>query len=439
MRARRSRRCGRTSGSHGGDVELIGGRRRRRARCGMAGSCDGCPSSAATLKLAIEDAIRRPAPDVEAVEAEGVAERRARAAADRLAAPRRARRRGTAWTTAGALPQLARRRHAARRTSPGSRCCSCGSTGRCYAYRAGVPGVRRLARRRGARAAPRARAAPAAARLRRPARGPLPRRPELHLEPVPLLVDGPGLVQVALGRRWRDGRPSRRLHRARAAAQRSPRRRSRRRRSTATSAARRSPPTTAICSTSQRRAAVRVPGRARSSSTAARRAAATTGSCPTGAAADRRLRARRRALGRRCACRSTSRSSSAARAGGRVVAFYPSPMGATESLLELSAWGELEAREPGPGGDAARRRGAARQPREGCARALARARRPLLRARRPHPHALEGVRRGHRGVERDRPVLLRARTRRQDGHEGRCRPDNQVNRTADRETNQGKE
>lgn len=31
---------------------------------------------------------------------------------------------------------------------------------------------------------------------------------------------------------------------------------------------------------------------------------------------------------------------------GRVVAFYPSPMGATESLLELATWEELEERNP---------------------------------------------------------------------------------------------
>ena len=31
---------------------------------------------------------------------------------------------------------------------------------------------------------------------------------------------------------------------------------------------------------------------------------------------------------------------------GRVVAFYPSPLGATESLLELAAWDELAARNP---------------------------------------------------------------------------------------------
>ena len=36
----------------------------------------------------------------------------------------------------------------------------------------------------------------------------------------------------------------------------------------------------------------------------------------------------------------------ASTAVGRVVAFYPSPMGATESLLELEAWEDLQARNP---------------------------------------------------------------------------------------------
>jgi nitrite reductase/ring-hydroxylating ferredoxin subunit len=40
-------------------------------RLRLQGSCDGCPSSTATLKLAIEDAIHKAAPDVEDVVAEG--------------------------------------------------------------------------------------------------------------------------------------------------------------------------------------------------------------------------------------------------------------------------------------------------------------------------------------------------------------------------------
>src|SRR4051794_4733912 len=55
--------------SHGGNVELV------RIEDGIVhlkleGSCDGCPSSAATLELAIEDAIRKAAPEVEEIKAD---------------------------------------------------------------------------------------------------------------------------------------------------------------------------------------------------------------------------------------------------------------------------------------------------------------------------------------------------------------------------------
>jgi Fe-S cluster biogenesis protein NfuA len=56
-------------GSHGGDVELLGvddGVVRLR----MLGSCDGCPSSSVTLKLAVEGAIEAAAPEVTAIEVE---------------------------------------------------------------------------------------------------------------------------------------------------------------------------------------------------------------------------------------------------------------------------------------------------------------------------------------------------------------------------------
>jgi Fe-S cluster biogenesis protein NfuA len=58
---------------HGGDVELLsieGG----IARLRLQGTCNGCASSTATLKLAIEDAIQRVAPDIDGIEAEGVVE-----------------------------------------------------------------------------------------------------------------------------------------------------------------------------------------------------------------------------------------------------------------------------------------------------------------------------------------------------------------------------
>jgi Fe-S cluster biogenesis protein NfuA/nitrite reductase/ring-hydroxylating ferredoxin subunit len=59
--------------SHGGDVELLG-IADGVARLRLKGSCSGCPSSTVTLKLAVEDAIHKVAPDLERIEAEGAAE-----------------------------------------------------------------------------------------------------------------------------------------------------------------------------------------------------------------------------------------------------------------------------------------------------------------------------------------------------------------------------
>src|ERR687883_908897 len=60
-------------GSHGGDVELLGvddG----VARLRLGGTCNGCPSSTVTLRNAIEEAVMRAAPELEAIDAEGVAQ-----------------------------------------------------------------------------------------------------------------------------------------------------------------------------------------------------------------------------------------------------------------------------------------------------------------------------------------------------------------------------
>lgn len=54
-------------GSHGGDVDLIevtGD----TVRLAFAGSCKSCPSSAVTLELAVEDAVRAAAPEISAIE-----------------------------------------------------------------------------------------------------------------------------------------------------------------------------------------------------------------------------------------------------------------------------------------------------------------------------------------------------------------------------------
>jgi Fe-S cluster biogenesis protein NfuA/nitrite reductase/ring-hydroxylating ferredoxin subunit len=182
--------------SHGGDVELLG-IEDHVVRLALRGSCDGCASSAATLKLAIEDAIHKAAPDVEGVQAEGAAPPSPPPLlqleiADALRAPAA----GT-WVEAGALPEadgggplvheiagepvlfvaLNRTRFAYRPACPG-----CGGSLDGAALRDDELECPGCARRYDARRAGRCVSDPA-----------------LHLEPVPLLVDGAGAVKVALG------------------------------------------------------------------------------------------------------------------------------------------------------------------------------------------------------------------------------------------------
>ncbi|MBU3062570.1 NifU family protein [Nocardia sp. NEAU-G5] len=54
-------------GSHGGDVTLLGVED-GVVRLALAGSCRTCPSSSVTLELAVEEAVRAAAPEIEAIE-----------------------------------------------------------------------------------------------------------------------------------------------------------------------------------------------------------------------------------------------------------------------------------------------------------------------------------------------------------------------------------
>ncbi|ORA84165.1 NifU family protein [Mycobacterium malmoense] len=54
-------------GSHGGDVDLIGVDG-DTVRLAFRGSCKSCPSSAVTLELAVEDAVRAAAPEISSIE-----------------------------------------------------------------------------------------------------------------------------------------------------------------------------------------------------------------------------------------------------------------------------------------------------------------------------------------------------------------------------------
>jgi Fe-S cluster biogenesis protein NfuA/nitrite reductase/ring-hydroxylating ferredoxin subunit len=98
--------------SHGGNVELLG-IEGGVARLRMEGSCDGCPSSTITLKLAIEEAVLKAAPDLERIEAEGVAEPPPKPTTTFVAGPtlrkkekKRPEEDGASWTVVGGLPQL---------------------------------------------------------------------------------------------------------------------------------------------------------------------------------------------------------------------------------------------------------------------------------------------------------------------------------------------
>jgi Fe-S cluster biogenesis protein NfuA/nitrite reductase/ring-hydroxylating ferredoxin subunit len=60
-------------GSHGGDVDLLevvpgGGPEEFTVRLAFKGSCKSCPSSAVTLELAVQDAVRAAAPEISSIE-----------------------------------------------------------------------------------------------------------------------------------------------------------------------------------------------------------------------------------------------------------------------------------------------------------------------------------------------------------------------------------
>jgi Fe-S cluster biogenesis protein NfuA len=59
-------------GSHAGGVEFLGIDEMGVAHLALEGSCDGCPSSLVTVKLAIERAIMEAAPELTGLEVEGV-------------------------------------------------------------------------------------------------------------------------------------------------------------------------------------------------------------------------------------------------------------------------------------------------------------------------------------------------------------------------------
>jgi Fe-S cluster biogenesis protein NfuA/nitrite reductase/ring-hydroxylating ferredoxin subunit len=180
--------------SHGGDVELLG-IEEGVVRLRLQGSCEGCPSSAATLKLAIEDAVQRAAPDVERIEAEGAVAPPPPLLQLEVTPAARQRR---AWISVDAMPELA---DGARALEPVGEdvVLFLRLDGRTFAYRSACPdcgdslgdatlsGTELRCGRCGHRYD-----------VRRAGR--CLDSPQLHLDPVPLLRGADGQLKVAAGR-----------------------------------------------------------------------------------------------------------------------------------------------------------------------------------------------------------------------------------------------
>jgi Fe-S cluster biogenesis protein NfuA/nitrite reductase/ring-hydroxylating ferredoxin subunit len=185
--------------SHGGDVELLDVSEDGVVRLALRGSCDGCASSTATLKLAIEEAIQRAAPDVAEVMAEGAAEPapapllQIQMSEGLRAAPAPS---GAAWTDAGPLddadggPVV--------RAVGGADVLFVAAGGARWAYRPACPACgETLAAATLSGDALACGSCGAGFDVRRAGRA--LDGGELHLEPVPLLVGDDGTVRVALG------------------------------------------------------------------------------------------------------------------------------------------------------------------------------------------------------------------------------------------------
>jgi Fe-S cluster biogenesis protein NfuA/nitrite reductase/ring-hydroxylating ferredoxin subunit len=192
--------------SHGGDVELLE-IEDGVVRLALRGSCDGCASSTMTLKLAIEEAIQRAAPDVEEIVAEGAAEAPPPPPAllqievsDGLRAPAGGNGAGTgeaAWTAAGALPDLGGGGPVVREIA-GAPLLFVALDGGRYAYRPSCPACgASLAGAALAGSELRCGACGSRYDVRHAGRG--LDDPGHHLEPVPLLVGADGIARVALG------------------------------------------------------------------------------------------------------------------------------------------------------------------------------------------------------------------------------------------------
>lgn len=190
-------------GSHGGDVRLLGVSGEGVVELELLGSCDGCASSAVTLELAVEDAIRVAAPEViridvkQATAAPGLIPVEQLTSRLRPAAPP-----GVSWAAAAQVSDLAV--GGLHRASVGGMdLILCRLLSGIYAYRDSCPACSSSFEGAGMQRAP---AVPGSAVLTCPGcaahfdvrgAGADLDEPSRHLEPVPLL-ERDGAVEVAV-------------------------------------------------------------------------------------------------------------------------------------------------------------------------------------------------------------------------------------------------
>jgi Fe-S cluster biogenesis protein NfuA/nitrite reductase/ring-hydroxylating ferredoxin subunit len=186
--------------SHGGGVEVIA-IEDDVVRLRLQGSCSGCPSSTVTLKLAIEDAIHKAAPDVAEIVAEGVVPEPTpavlqiqlpQAAGQQAAGPP-----ADSWATAGSLAELSGGGAVLKRVS-GEDVLFARLGESVYAYRPPCPACGETL---GADALQGTELVCPSCSNRYDAMraGRCLESPQLNLEPVPLLSADSGLVKIALG------------------------------------------------------------------------------------------------------------------------------------------------------------------------------------------------------------------------------------------------
>jgi Fe-S cluster biogenesis protein NfuA/nitrite reductase/ring-hydroxylating ferredoxin subunit len=196
--------------SHGGGVELVG-IEEGVVRLRLEGSCSGCPSSTMTLKLAIEEAIHKLAPDVDEIQAEGVTDPAPSPLlkleiSEALGGPG-ANGNGSgaanggpppeAWTTAGSLAELSGGGMVVK-TVAGEPVLFIRLISDYFAYRPGCPGCEESLGEGSLRGTELV-CGHCDRKYDVHRAGRCLDEPRLHMEPVPLLLEDSGLVKVALG------------------------------------------------------------------------------------------------------------------------------------------------------------------------------------------------------------------------------------------------